>query len=327
MSSTTPLYQLGDFQFSLLNGAPQTLDWDASYRWEEQGRLLRDPAQQFLGPGAQDITMEGVLYPGFSGRQGTVEELRAIARAGKPLMLSDGLGRIYGKWAIKQLREGRGVFAPGGAARQITFSVQLVYYADDNPGLAASPLSVAPALGAAAGFVAQGLQLPAGALDFTGFGSSFGLVDWTQKSPFQALTQQATQAGFGLGQLASIAQTGIRLAGQISSGDYVGAALGTMGVLGINVDQNDAWAQIGINAANLAQAYATGNGPTGMAIALEAASLVGAPALQASGLAKPEDLQSVSTLLDSTATLGEILKVDPKVTDTLRPLIQLTGGG
>ena len=71
-----PLFQLGSFQFDLPNGVPQTLDRTAEYRWEVQDRLLRDPAAQFMGPGSQQITLDGVLFPGFSGRQTTMETLR-----------------------------------------------------------------------------------------------------------------------------------------------------------------------------------------------------------------------------------------------------------
>jgi phage protein U len=306
---TRPLYQLGDFQFDLPNGAPQTLDWDASYRWEEQGRLLRDPAQQFVGPGSQTITLDGVLFPGFSGRQSTMEQLRGIAREGEPLMLTDGMGKVYGKWAIKSLREGKGVFMDNGAARQIQFSVQLVFYGEDNPGEAASPFS----MDLGSGFIGSLTQNLSG-VNFTGTGSAFGALDWSQASQFQGLTQQAMQSGFSLGQLASIASTGASIATQVASGNYVSAALGTFGMLGIPVDQNDAWTQIGINAAGLAQSYATGNGPTGMALALQAATLAGGPALVESGIVAPADAPAISSLLQSTATLATILEVDPQIT-------------
>jgi phage protein U len=318
---TRPLFQLGSFQFDLPNGAPQTLDWNADYRWEEQGRLLRDPAQQFIGPGSQTITLDGVLYPGFSGRQSTMEQLRGIARAGEPLMFTDGLGRVFGKWAIKQLREGKSTFAPGGGARQIDFSIQLVFYGEDNPGQAASPLSVQPS-SALAGLTSAVSQ----AANFTGAGSAFAALDWSQTLQFQGLTQQATASGFNLGQLAGIASTGASIASQISSGDYVNTALGTFGMLGVPVAQQNGWAQIGINGANLAQAYLTGKGPTAMALALDAAAVVGAPAMQQLGLVAPENLQAVSSLLRSAATVSELLRVDPKTTDALRPLITITGG-
>jgi phage protein U len=315
---TKPLFQLGSFQFDLPNGVPQTLDYSADYRWEQQDRLLTDPAQQFVGPGSQTITLDGVLFPGFSGRQTTMEQLRSIAREGKPLMLTDGLGKVYGKWAIKSVREGKGTFAPGGGARQIDFNVQLVYYAEDNPGQAASPLSTQPSSALA------GLASGAGLSSvFTGASSAFGALDWSQATQFQGLTQQATQSGFNLGQLATIASTGASLAGQVASGDYVSAALGTFGMLGIPVDQSDAWTQIGINAAGLAQSYVNGNGPTGMALALQAATLAGAPAMNASGIVSAQNLTSISTLLKSAATVSTILEVDPQATATLRPLVTL----
>ena len=317
---TRPLFQLGSFQFDLPNGAPQTLDWNADYRWEEQGRILRDPAQQFVGPGSQTITLDGVLYPGFSGRQNTMEQLRTIAREGQPLMFTDGLGKVYGKWAIKQLREGKGVFAPGGGARQIAFTISLVFYGEDNPGQAASPLSVQPA-GALAGLTTAASQ----AANFTGIGSAFGALDWSQAAAFQGLTQEATASGFSLGQLAGIASTGARIASEVSSGSYVTTALNTFGLAGIPVAQHGAWAQLGINAAQLAQSYLDGNGPTGMSLALDAAAVAGAPALQQLGIVEQGDLAAVGSLLSSAATVSELLRVDPKTTAALQPLITIAG--
>lgn len=311
-----PLYQLGDFQFDLPNGSPQSIDWNDDYRWEQQDRLLREPAQQWLGVGTREATFEGVLFPGFAGRQSTVQMLRTMAERGEPYMLTDGNGRVYGRWCIKALREGKSVFMDNGDARRIAFTMVLVRYGEDAnkggpaaagqiPGLEGFSLPVIPGLGQ---------FLPAG-----------GFTDWLKGGPVQPLVQAATGGGFSLGQLAGMASTGVGLASQISSGNYVGAALGTFGLFGIDAAKAGPWAQVGINAANLAQSYAQGNGPTGMALAVEAASLAGAPALQSLGIVSPQDSQAISSLLNSAATVGEILKVDPQVTDTLRPLITLTG--
>jgi uncharacterized protein len=315
---TRPLFQLGSFQFDLPNGVPQTLDRQADYRWEEQDRLFREPAAQFLGPGSQAISLSGVLFPGFSGRQSTMEQLRQQAAQGAPEMLTDGLGRIYGKWGIRRVREQQNTFAPGGGARQISFDVELVKYAEDNPGQAASPLSVQPGSP-----LASAVSQAVGEATFQGPGSAFDAIGWSQAVQFQGLTQQATQSGFSLGQLATIASTGAQIASQVNSGSYVSAALRTFGLLGIPVSQSGAWAQIGINAAGLAQSYATGRGPTGMALALSAASLAGTPALAASGIVRPDDVASINTLLKAAATVGTILEVDPKTTAALRPLVTL----
>lgn len=313
---TKPLFQLGEFQFDLANGSPQTLDWQADYRWEEQGRLLRDPAQQFVGPGSQAITLDGILFPGFSGRQNTVEDLRALAREGKPLMLTDGLGKVYGRWAIKSLREGKGVFMDNGAARRIDFSIQLVFYGEDSPGEAASPFSIQPT-----GNLANLASQATAGLNFTGAGSAFGAIDWSQATQWQGLTQQAAGAGFSLGQLGMIASTGAQIATQVASGNYVNAALGTFGLFGFNPAQATGWQALGVNAANLAQSHLNGAGPAGMALAVEAMANVGAPAMVDAGVLAPGNVTAVTRLLEAAATVTTLLTVDPKITDSLRPLV------
>lgn len=302
---TKPLFQLGDFQFDLPNGVPQTLDWQADFRWEEQGRLLRDPAQQFVGPGSQSISLDGVMFPGFSGRQSSMEQLRAIAREGQPLMLTDGLGKVYGKWAIKTVREGKGTFAPGGGARQIDFNVQLVYYAEDNPGQAASPLSVQPGgrlAGASTGSLAA----------FAGAGSAQRVVEAVTGPGLAAVTQQAKGAGFSLGQLANVARS-------VGSGDYVSGALGAFGLAGINIDQSNTWASLGISGAQMAQAFAQGRGPAATSIGLDVLRLAPPGALQ--GLAG-NAAQGLQNMVAAAGTLAPLLNVDPRITDAVRAAVQ-----
>jgi phage protein U len=311
--TSAPLYQLGRFQFDLPNGVPQTLDWSADYRWEEQGRLTRDPAQQFLGPGSQTLTLDGVLYPGFTGRQNTLEQLRTLAREGKPLMLTDGLGKVYGRWVIKSLREGKAVFAPGGGARQIGFNISLGFYGEDKPGLAASPLSVQSAT-QAAGAVAGGAV-------FSGAGSAFSALGWSQAAQWQGLTQAATGAGFGLGQLAGIATTGASILGQVSSGQYVSAALNAFGLAGFNPTQAGGWGQLGINAANLAQSFVDGRGNAGMAAALDSVARLGGQALVDAGVVGSGDAAAIGTLFKAASTVTPILDVDPRITNAVRSLV------
>lgn len=311
-----PLYQLGDFQFNLPNGAPQTLDWSADFRWEEQGRLLRDPAQQFVGPGGQTITLDGVLFPGFSGRQGTMEQLRTIARRGEPLMLSDGTGKVHGKWAIKQVREGRGDFMAGGLARRIDFSIQLVFYGEDNPGLAASPFSVNPATPSIT-------SAGPGLTGWTESGSAFASLNWSTSQQWQGLTQQATTSGFSLGQLASIATTAVGATTEAARGSYVNSALKTFGLFGFDATTASGWSQLGVNAGNLAAAYINGQGPDAMGVVLSLSAQVGAQSMLSAGVLQQQDAASINTLLKSTATLGTVLEVDPKITNQLRNTILL----
>lgn len=299
-----PLFQLGSFQFDLPNGVPQTLDRTADYRWELQDRLLRDPAAQFLGPGSQQITLDGVLFPGFSGRQTSMETIRELAARGEPQMLTDGLGTVYGKWAIRSVQEGRGTFAPGGGARQITFNISLVRYVEDNPGEAASPLALAfnstPNL-------SLGSALPS----FTGGGSAFSAAAWAKGNP---LAIAAQGAGFSLGQLAGIARA-------VASQDYISAALGAFGINPLSSAQQGVWAGLGINAAQLAQQAALGRSAPAMSVALQALRPATDTMLTTLGGGVGGG-QALADLVRSAATISTMLDVDPFITDAVRQVIQ-----
>lgn len=307
-----PLFQLGSFQFDLPNGVPQTLERSAEYRWEAQDRILREPAYQFVGPGAQEITLDGVLYPGFSGRTTTMETLRTLAQQGEPQMLTDGLGRVFGKWAIHSIREGLAVFAPGGGARQITFSVQLVRYGEDNPGAAAAPSSVSLASSATNPFtasfdLAKGLRID---------GSAFAATAWARDLPFTApvLAAATKGAGFNLGQLATIARS-------VASQDYVGAALNAFGLSSLSSGQQGVWGQLGINAAQLVQQMAVGRGAPSMSVALQALQPATSAMLTTLG-GSAGGAAALASLVRDTATVATMLNVDPHITDAVRSAIQ-----
>jgi phage protein U len=308
-----PLYQLGSFQFDLPNGVPQTLERVADYRWEGQDRILREPAYQFVGPGNQEATLDGVLYPGFSGRQSTMETLRTLAAEGKPQMFSDGTGRVWGKWCIASIREGLGVFAPGGGARQIAFSIRLVRYGEDNPGAAAAPTSVSSVAGAVDPF--------AGTTDLTaGFqldASAFKTTEWARNLPFDApaLAAATKGAGFGLSDLATIARS-------IGNGDYVGAALNAFGLAGLTIDQSNIWTQLGINAAEMVQQMATGGGPPTLAVALEALRPVTNATLNslAGSIGGADGLRN---MINDAATIITTVDRDPHRTAQIRQALQI----
>jgi phage protein U len=305
-----PLFQLGSFQFDLPNGVPQSLDRTAEYRWELQDRLLRDPAAQFLGPGTQEITLDGVLFPGFSGRQSTMETLRELAAKGEPQMLTDGLGKVFGKWAIRRVQEGLGTFAPGGGARQITFNVGLVRYVEDNPGQAASPLSMNNA-SSYAGAAATAL---AGVAPLTGAGSAFKALDWATNPQFSVAATAAQNAGFSLGQLASIAKS-------VANNDYVAAVLGAFGIAGLTIDQSNVWSALGIDAAGILSNMATGRGAPTTAVLLETLRPASYQTLQqlAGSIGGANGLRN---LVRDAATISTVLDVDPHVTAAVRQTVQ-----
>lgn len=122
---------LGAYRFALATAAYQRFSRSAEQRWSAQPRAGRRPALQYLGAGEERISLSGVIHPHFKGGLRQVAFMRAEAATGLPLMMVDGLGRIWGRWAIQSVTEEQGVFFADGAPREIHFSLDLSYYGED----------------------------------------------------------------------------------------------------------------------------------------------------------------------------------------------------
>jgi phage protein U len=130
MSET--LLALGDYRFSIDTAAYQTLKRHQSYRWQSQERLLRSPAQQFVGIGEDTITLSGVIYPHYRGGLGQLNDLRQQAATGEPLLLVDGLGFVWGQWVIVSIEETQSHLQSYGMPLKQAFQLQLKHYGDDT---------------------------------------------------------------------------------------------------------------------------------------------------------------------------------------------------
>lgn len=124
------MMKLGRYAFSLNTAAYQELQRSGAYRWAAQERHGQHAALQYLGPGEDSLSLSGVIYPQFAGAVDQVEDMRAEAAQGEPLLLVDGLGRIHGKWAILMVTETQRVFFADGVPRKIEFSLKLRYFGE-----------------------------------------------------------------------------------------------------------------------------------------------------------------------------------------------------
>lgn len=122
---------LGGFRFALETAAYEQLVLSQSWRWAKHERLGREPALQFTGADAAELELEGAIYPAFRGGLASIERLRELAALGRPLMLTDGLGRVWGKWVIAQVSDTRSVLMDDGQARKIVFRITLKAYGED----------------------------------------------------------------------------------------------------------------------------------------------------------------------------------------------------
>ena len=124
------MMQLGSYQFSVNTAAYQDLNRSTEYRWKNQERVGQHDALQYTGTGVDSITLNGVVFPAYKGGTAQVDDMRAQAGNGQPLLLVDGRGFIHGRWVIERIDEQQTVFARAGVPRRQQFSLQIRKYDD-----------------------------------------------------------------------------------------------------------------------------------------------------------------------------------------------------
>lgn len=210
--ATPVMMQLGTFQFGINTAAYQGLSRSDEWRWPDQERFGQAPALQYTGPGATTITLDGILYPEWRGGLGQLDAMRAEAGRGKPLVLVDGRGQALGMWVIERVDESQSIFAAGGVARRIEFTLQLKRFsarvAGPVPRLPPLPKPAStPAAGADA--VAQARAVAANTT------TSAGSVASTAAGAWQSLQRAVSPAAAWIREAAGAAQRVAETAGQL----------------------------------------------------------------------------------------------------------------
>lgn len=123
---------LGDFVFELPSAAYQSFQRQTEFRHASHPRIGERPASQYLGPGADTVTLSGTLMPEFTGGRASLDRLREMGAEGKAWALVEGSGRIYGLWVVKSVAETSTVFFADGVPRKIEFSLSLERVDDDR---------------------------------------------------------------------------------------------------------------------------------------------------------------------------------------------------
>lgn len=125
------MMMLGPFMFSTGTAAPWQINRSASYSWPSQDRVGARPLLQWTGRGSERIEIDGVIFPEYRGGLRQVQAMRELAGLGKRWLLVDGLGVVYGLFAITQVEETGAFFDRHGAPRRIQFRLQLEYAGED----------------------------------------------------------------------------------------------------------------------------------------------------------------------------------------------------
>lgn len=117
---------LGMFVFMLQTLPYQNLQRQTDYRWPTNDRVGLRAIPQFLGPGAEKITLSGELLPEITGGKMSLLGLHLMADQGRAWSLIGGDGTIYGMFVVESLSETHSELFADGSARKIEFTVSLL---------------------------------------------------------------------------------------------------------------------------------------------------------------------------------------------------------
>lgn len=123
---------LGAYRFAVPTAAYSEFKRVVDYRWQQQDRIGRKPAMQYVGPGTEELTFTGTIYPHFNGGLKQVDSMRAEAAKGEPLLLVDGLGFVLGDFVITRIEENMTDLRRSGIAEKIEFNLSLKFYGGDD---------------------------------------------------------------------------------------------------------------------------------------------------------------------------------------------------
>lgn len=131
------LMSLGMFVFSVPTLAYQDFQRKNAWRFASTPRVGAREAVQFVGPGADDISLSGTAYAELSKGVASLDDLREMAKDGAAWPLVDGAGNVLGTFVITSIDEKKKHFLADGTALQIDFSIEL--QGVDSPSQDAAP--------------------------------------------------------------------------------------------------------------------------------------------------------------------------------------------
>jgi len=123
--SPAHLLTLGMFVFGMDTMAYDELTRRITWRHAETERFGARPASQYVGPGEDAITINGLIVPEIAGSYSAIDTLIGMADTGDSFPLLDGLGRVLGNFRIDHFEDAHHGIMAGGIPRGRAFTIEL----------------------------------------------------------------------------------------------------------------------------------------------------------------------------------------------------------
>ncbi len=125
------LLSIGLFPFSIATIVHDDLQRRASWIHATSPRIGARDAVQFVGIGAETLSIRGTAYAELSDGRASLDELRTRAATGNAWPVVDGAGLVYGAFIIQGIDEGLKELGPDGTPRKIEFAIDLLRVDDE----------------------------------------------------------------------------------------------------------------------------------------------------------------------------------------------------
>lgn len=116
---------LGTFVFAIDTLLYEEISRRRSWRHAKSQRIGARDANQFVGPGEDDVSLSGQAVAELQDGVASLTQLASMADQGGIWPLVDGTGNVWGSYVITELAERSRLFFPNGQPRQIEFGLEL----------------------------------------------------------------------------------------------------------------------------------------------------------------------------------------------------------
>lgn len=131
MAKQSPQFVIGGVQLKVDDYAATSFNRSSDYRWPAQERISHPSALQFVGEGVEKISLTGTAHLLYGGRMFQLDDLRAKAAAGKPVIVCTGTGKNLGKFCITSIKDDYDNLMDDSRAKTNKWSIDLEKYGDD----------------------------------------------------------------------------------------------------------------------------------------------------------------------------------------------------
>lgn len=125
------LLALDQFVFGLSTLAYSELQRQTAWKHASTSRVGARDARQFVGPGDDTISLQGILAPELTGTLASLQELRSMADTGDAFVMVDGAGNVYGVFIIQSINENQSFHNQDGTPRRVEFTISLMRVDDE----------------------------------------------------------------------------------------------------------------------------------------------------------------------------------------------------